>query len=274
MRFERKTVLITGGGSGIGRATALAFGAEGARVAIHDVSAEAATDTVRQLNKTGAEAKSYLVDVSKSGDVARAVELTINDFEKVDILVTSAGIASIHHAFDVTDDEWRRVISVNLTGVWNACRYAGPHLVKSRGCIVNVASLGSLVAAYYRVPYMASKGGVMMLTKALALDLADSGVRVNAVAPGPVDTPMVQRNQARWGGVTRQMASALIPLRRMAAPQDIANAIKFLASDEAGFVTGQLLIVDGGMSAGSQIGATWKPVEGDEPLAWLHDSPA
>jgi NAD(P)-dependent dehydrogenase (short-subunit alcohol dehydrogenase family) len=272
MRFSGKTVVITGGGSGIGRATALAFAEEGARVAIHDVSEAAGGETARILTEKDSEARAYAVDVSRSEQVAAAMEQTIADFGQVDMLVTSAGVASIHHAFDVTDDEWARVIGVNLTGVWNACRYLGEHLIARRGCIVNVASLGSLVAAYYRVPYMASKGGVMMLTKALALDLAEQGVRVNAVAPGPVDTPMVQRNQARWGGVTREMASALIPMRRMARPEDVAKAIKFLASDDAGFITGQLLVVDGGMSAGSQIGATWKPVEGDEPLAWLRDS--
>lgn len=271
MRFSGKAVLITGGGSGIGRATALGFAAEGARIAVHDVSERGGAETARLISDRNSEARAYQVDVAVSAQVEAAVQETIRDFGTIDILVTSAGVASIHHAFDVTDDEWARVIGVNLTGVWNACRHVGKHLAEHGGCIVNVASLGSLVAAYYRVPYMASKGGVMMLTKALALDLAEEGVRVNAVAPGPVDTPMVQRNQARWGGVTREMASALIPMRRMARADDIANAIKFLASDEAGFVTGQLLVVDGGMSAGSQIGATWRPIEGDEPLAWLHD---
>lgn len=271
MRFSGKTVLVTGGGSGIGRATALGFGAEGARVAVHDVSAPNANETVRLLHDRNVEARAYEVDVSVSAAVESAVNDTLRDFGGVDVLVTSAGVASIHHAFDVTDEEWSRVIGVNLTGVWNACRHAGKHLAGRSGCIVNVASLGSLVAAYYRVPYMASKGGVMMLTKALALDLAEDGVRVNAVAPGPVDTPMVQRNQARWGGVTREMASALIPMRRMARPEDVANAIMFLASEEASFITGHLLVVDGGMSAGSQIGASWRPAEGEEPLAWLHD---
>ena len=269
MRFSGKSVVITGAGSGIGRATALAFAAEGARIAIHDLALDVASKTASLVEAAGAEARAYQVDVSRSAEVESVVEQTMSDFGRIDVLVTSAGVASIHHAFDVSDEEWSRVIGVNLTGVWNACRYFGPHLVNARGSIVNVASLGSLFAAYYRVPYMASKGGVMMLTKALALDLAERGVRVNAVAPGPVDTPMVQRNQARWGGVTRAMAAALTPMRRMAKAEDIANAIRFLASDEASFITGQLLIVDGGFSAGSQIGAPWKPVEGDEPLPWL-----
>lgn len=270
MLFSGKAVAITGAGSGIGRAAALRFASEGARIAVHDIAPEGAQETVRLVEAAGAEARAYQVDVSRSTDVEGAVRRTIKDFGRIDVVIASAGVASIRHAFDVTDGEWSRVIGVNLTGVWNACRHFGPSLVKSRGCIVNVASLGSLFAAYYRVPYMASKGGVMMLTKALALDLAEHGVRVNAVAPGPVDTPMVQRNQARWGGVTRAMASALTPMRRMARPEDIANAIKFLASEEASFITGQLLIVDGGFSAGSQIGAPWKPTEGAEPLPWLH----
>jgi NAD(P)-dependent dehydrogenase (short-subunit alcohol dehydrogenase family) len=270
MRFSGKTAIVTGGGSGIGRATALDFAAEGAKVGVLDLSEGAAQETVRLAQAAGGEARAYQVDVSRSAEVERTADATLADFSTIDILVTSAGVASIHHAFDVTDEEWSRVIGINLTGSWNACRHFGPYLAQAEGRIVNVASLGSLFAAYYRVPYMASKGGVMMLTKALALDLAEQRVRVNAVAPGPVDTPMVQSNQARWGGVTRDMAAALTPMRRMARAEEVASAIKFLASDEAGFITGQLLIVDGGFSAGSQIGGSWKPVEGSEPLAWLH----
>jgi NAD(P)-dependent dehydrogenase (short-subunit alcohol dehydrogenase family) len=270
MRFAGRTAVVTGAGSGIGRATALGFAAEGAKICVLDLNEDGARETLGLVEAAGGDGRAYQVDVSRSEEVKNAAHATLVDFGAIDILVTSAGVASIHHAFDVTDDEWSRVIGVNLTGSWNACRHFGPHLAKTGGCIVNVASLGSLFAAYYRVPYMASKGGVMMLTKALALDLAEQSVRVNAVAPGPVDTPMVQRNQARWGGVTRKMAAALTPMRRMAKADDIANAIKFLASDEASFITGQLLVVDGGFSAGSQIGASWKPVEGIEPLPWLH----
>ena len=214
--------------------------------------------------------RSYQVDVSKAEQVREVVDRTVADFGKINVLVNDAGINIVKRPFDYSDEDWDRVIGVNLTGTWNYCRYAGPHIAAAGGgAIVNIASVAATVASYYRVPYMASKGAVGMLTKALALDLAEQKVRVNAVAPGSVETPMIKPGVKRFGGLTRPMNLALTPMRRFAQPVEIANAVLFLASDEASFVTGHILVVDGGFTAGSQIGASWRPAPDTDPVPWL-----
>ncbi len=269
-RFTGQTVLITGAGSGIGRAIALRFAEEEADVAIHDINEEEAQATATQVREIGRRAETYKVDVSRPDEVRAAVATTIVDFGRLNVLVNDAGINIVKRPFDYTDEDWESVIGVNLTGTWNYCRYAGPHIASGGGgAIVNIASVAATIASYYRVPYMASKGGVGMLTKALAMDLAEMKVRVNAVCPSAVGTPMIKPGVKRLGAMTREMASALTPMRRFAEPSEVADAVLFLASDEASFVTGHLLLVDGGFSAGSQIGASWQPGQDDDELAWL-----
>lgn len=269
-RFAGKTVLITGGGSGIGRAIALRFAQEQANVAIHDLNPEGAQETAKQVREIGGRVETYQVDVAKPNEVRVAVAATLADFGRLNILVNDAGINIVKRPFDYTDDDWDQVIGVNLTGTWNYCRYAGPRIASSGGgAIVNIASVAASIASYYRVPYMASKGAVGMLTKALAMDLAEMNVRVNAVCPSAVGTPMIKPGVKRFGAMTREMASALTPMRRFARATEVADAVLFLASEEASFVTGHLLHVDGGFSAGSQIGASWQPAPDDDELEWL-----
>lgn len=274
MRLEHKVALITGGMSGIGRGIASRFAEEGADIAIHDIvtaSSDYTPQTPEVVRAQGRRCEIYQVDVSRADQARTAVARTIRDFGRIHILVNDAGTNILRPTFDFSDEEWERVIGVNLTGTWNYCRYLGPHLVeRGGGSIVNVASVGSFQASYSRAPYMASKGGVAMLTKALALDLAEGNVRVNAVAPGSVLTPMARRaSQVELGERIREtMFRALTPMRRRGKPEEIANAALFLASDEASFVTGHILIVDGGMMAGNQIGARWR-VADDAELPWL-----
>ncbi len=269
-RFADKVVVVTGGGSGIGRAIARRFAEEGAQVAIHDMNAAGASETARMI---GSLAKTYSVDISKPSESQSALAETVRDFGGIDVIINNAGVNLYKRAFDYSDEEWSRIIGVNLTGTWNYCRYGGPNLVnRGGGSIVNVSSIGAVAASYYRAPYMASKGGVGMLTKALALDLADLNIRVNAVAPGIVKTGMSRPHEKRLGVAIDGMIRAITPLHRWAEPEDIAMGAAFLASDEAKHITGTTLFIDGGMMAGNQIGMAWHPVaEPGEVLPWLDE---
>ena len=266
MRLQGKVALITGAGSGIGRRIACRFADEGADVAVHDVSDEGALETAEMVRERQRRAQTYHVDVSRAGEVRQVIERTVRDFGRVAVLVNCAGINMYRPPFDFSDDDWERIIGVNLTGTWNYCRYLGPHMVEQGGgSIVNISSVGAFQTSYYRAPYMASKGGVTSLTQALAQDLAESNVRVNAVAPGAVKTGMTRPDERRLGRISDEMVQALTPMRRWATPEEIASAALFLASDEASFVTGHSLVVDGGLSTSNQFGMGWRPVLEDEP---------
>jgi NAD(P)-dependent dehydrogenase (short-subunit alcohol dehydrogenase family) len=245
-------VLVTGGGSGIGRSVALGFAREGASVAIADIDDAGATETAGAIQGLGRRALVMRTDVSRSSDVQAAVARTLEGFGRIDILVNNAGINLRNEPQDFTDEEWHRVIDVNLHGVWYFCRAVLPHfLAKGAGNIVNIASVGAFQASHNRAPYMASKGAVVSLTKALAIDLAEKNIRVNAVAPGLTETRLAT-GQARID--IYELGNYLVPMRRWAQPDEIAAGVLFLASDEASFVTGTILPIDGGLLAGNPIG--------------------
>ena len=270
MRFENKVALITGAGSGIGRQIAFGFAEEGADVAIHEVNADGAAQTEGQVRSMGRRVETYIVDVSKAAEVRRAIDETVRDFGRVDVLVNCAGVNLYKDPFDYSDEDWDRVVGVDLTGTWNYCRYLGPHLVEQGGgSIVNISSSGSILPSYYRAPYMASKAGVKGLTASLAMDLAERNVRVNAVAPGATDTGMTRPREKRFGRLTDHTVKALTPMRRWATPQDVSKAVMFLASDDASFITGHTLVVDGGASIGNQWGQPFRMVTEDgEEFDW------
>jgi NAD(P)-dependent dehydrogenase (short-subunit alcohol dehydrogenase family) len=247
MRMQHKVALITGAGSGIGRATALRLAAEGAQVACADAAAETVAQTERAIAAAGGEAIALVGDVSDETGCARLVEETLARFGRLTTLVNSAGVRSDPPQPIPGPLEWRRVVDVNLTGSYLAARAALPALNASgAGSITNLASIFGLVGGATSAAYAASKGAIVNLTRQLALECAPT-VRVNCVCPGVIETPMTAalRKDPAWA----QKVLERYPLRRFGQPEEIASAILYLASDEAAFVTGVALPVDGGYTA-------------------------
>lgn len=247
MRMRDKVALVTGAGSGIGRATALRFAAEGAAVACVDLTPGAALETAKAIETGGGQALALDMDVTSEPACARMVEEARLRFKRLTTLVNAAGVRPERRDAAPPPDEWQRVVSVNLTGTYLASRAALPALAESGGgSITNIASIYGLVGGSLAPSYAASKGGVVNLTRQMALQWAPA-VRVNCVCPGVIETPMTAPLLADAGW--REAALARHPLKRLGRPEDVAAAILYLASDEAAFVTGVALPVDGGYTA-------------------------
>lgn len=248
MRMKAKVALVTGAGSGIGRETALRFGVEGAQVACVDAAADAAGQTARTISAQGGEAIALAGDVTDETACARIVEETLARFGRLTTLVNSAGVRPLRREQTPELAEWQRVVNVNLTGTYLASRAALPALSASgAGSITNLASIFGLVGGATASSYAASKGAIVNLTRQMALEWAPR-VRVNCVCPGVIETPMTAelRQDPAWMQATLKR----YPLGRFGRPEEIAAAILFLASEEAAFVTGVALPVDGGYTAG------------------------
>jgi NAD(P)-dependent dehydrogenase (short-subunit alcohol dehydrogenase family) len=248
MRLKDKVAIITGGGSGIGRASAELFAREGAKVVVADFNEKAGQEAVAAIRQAGGEAIFVPVDVSDSAQVQRLVDTTLQAYGGIDILVNNAGILLFGTALDTSLQDWERVIAINLTGTFLLSKAVLPHMIaRGGGSIVNLtSSTGAHDAAANTVAYVTSKGGVALLTRAMAIDHAKHNVRVNAVAPGPTDTPMLRDAMSPE---QLDAFAATFPMGRLGRPEELARAILFLASDEASFVTGAILAVDGGQTA-------------------------
>lgn len=252
-RLAGSAALITGAASGIGRATARLFASEGAAVAVADLDRAAGQAVVEAILHGGGQAVFVWCDVSQARDCMRAVENTVAALGHLDILVNCAGIIRRANVVETTEEEWDRVIAVNVKSVFLLGKYAVPVMARSGGgAIINVASGWGLVGGRDAAAYCASKGAIVNLTKAMALDHGDQGIRVNCVCPGDTDTPMLREEARQLGEPEAKFLaeSARRPLKRIGRPQDIAQAALYLASDEASFVTGTALVVDGGGLAG------------------------
>jgi len=253
MRLKNKVALITGGGSGIGLATARLFLKEGAKVAISDISEKNGKRALSELKKLSPHAIFIHGDVSKEEDAKRMVKETVSKFGKLDILVNNAGILIEKTLEELTVEEWDRIMAINVRGIFLVSKYAIPEIRKSGGgAIVNNASCNALVGDYGDPAYCASKGAVGLLTKAMGLDYAKDNIRVNAVCFGEICTPMTKQ-EARTRGMPFKeycrKVGELHPMGRLGTPEEAARAILFLASDEASFMTGALVPVDGGLTA-------------------------
>ncbi|QIS20242.1 SDR family NAD(P)-dependent oxidoreductase [Nocardia terpenica] len=244
---SRKVGLVTGAGSGIGRATALAFARTGTAVAVLDIEESTAAETTDMIRENGGEALTVTVDIADERSVRAAVERTVTALGGLDVAVNNAGMASHHRRLDrMTLDEFERVVRVNLAGTFLCMKYELPQ-VKSGGAIVNIASNGGLYAIPTAPAYVAAKHGIVGLTKVAAVDYAPNNIRVNAVCPGPTRTPGFDEVAAGTDMIMQQAAST--PLGRLATPDEVAAAAVWLCSDAASYITGIALSVDGGRRA-------------------------
>jgi NAD(P)-dependent dehydrogenase (short-subunit alcohol dehydrogenase family) len=251
-RVEGKGALITGAGSGIGRACALMFAREGARVALAGRRREPLDAVAKEIAAAGGDAMALSCDVSQRASVEVAVAAIVKRFGRLDIVVNNAGALLVATVADTSDEDWNRMLAVNLTGTFLVSRAALPELRKAGGgSIINIGSVLGLVGMKRRAAYAASKGGVTMLTKAMALDHAGEGIRVNCICPAIVETELVSQLFAKQPDpdALRRERTGQIPLGRMGRPEDVAYLALFLASEESAWLTGAALPLDGGLTA-------------------------
>ncbi len=252
MRLAGKVSVITGAGSGIGRAAALLFGREGARVVAADIVPPAAQETARMIRDAGGEATAVAVDVTRAASVQGMVAAALEAYGRLDVLVNNAGYGFAATVEETEEAAWDRLMAVNLKGVYLGCKYAIPAMRRQGGgVIVNTASTVALVGLERRAAYCASKGGVAALTRAMALDHVRDGIRVNCVAPGTIETPYFTDIFAKSPDpvALRRELEGRQAMGRLGRPDEVAHAMLYLACEESSFVTGSVLVVDGGWTA-------------------------
>jgi len=253
MRLKNKVAIITGAGSGQGRAAALIFSREGAKIAVSDWKPELGDETVTLVKKAGGEAIFVRTDVSESADVQNLVRTTVGTYGRIDILYNNAGVGfssplSMSDVINTPEADWDRVIAINLRSMYLTAKYGIPEMIKSGGgSIINTASIAALIGSEAAHAYTAAKGGMVALSRALAVEFGPKNIRVNCICPGAIDTPMIAPviDPLKKSGQPFMTS----PIRRLGRPEDIANCALYLASDESSFVTGATLVVDGGYIA-------------------------
>lgn len=249
MRLVDKSAIVTGGAGGIGRATCLAFAAEGAKVSVVDVAVGAAEAVAEEIRAAGGTAIALTADVSSEADIERVVADTVTAFGGIDILFNNAGIIRRTTVVETSADEWDRVFGVNVKGIFLMCKHAVPVMAANGGgSIINTGSGWGLKGGAQAISYCASKGAVVNMTRALAIDHGPQGIRVNSVNPGDVNTGMLRDEALQLGQETGSFLAEAAdrPLQRMGEPSEVAAAVVWLASDDSSYVTGSALVVDGG----------------------------
>lgn len=253
MKLKDRVAIITGGNSGIGRSSSLLFAREGARVVVAARDEKKGREVVDEVKSQGGEASFIRTDVSRSPDVRALVDGTISRYGRVDVLFNNAALSPVGTILTTTEEEWHSVIETNLTGTFLCTRYVVPHMQKQGGgSIINTGSINSLMAMKDEAAYDASKGGVLMLTRAVAMDFAKDRIRANCICPGAIETPML-RDILSKAPDPKEAEAELVrkhALGRVGSPEEVAAVALFLASDDSSFVTGAALAVDGGMLGG------------------------
>jgi NAD(P)-dependent dehydrogenase (short-subunit alcohol dehydrogenase family) len=246
--MQDKVALVTGAGSGIGRTAALAFAREGAKVAVVDIAQEGGLVTVALIEKAGGSAIFIGCDVAKKDDVEAMVKAVVGTYGRLDYAFNNAGIAPVLSTLECTEEAWDACNNINLRGLWLCLKHEIPEILKQGGAIVNTASVAGLIGTPGHAPYTAAKHGVVGLTKVVALEYAKAGIRVNAVCPGVIRTPMLEAALSANIDVVKTW-EALHPMGRIGEPEEVAEAVIWLCSDKASFITGQAIAIDGGLTA-------------------------
>lgn len=252
LQLDEKVAIITGAGSGIGQASAILFAEQGARVVVVDWNTATGDETVTTIRQNGHEAIFCHADVSQAAEAEKMIQAALQRYGRLDALLNNAAIQILGRLADTSEQDWDRLHQVNLKGVFLGCKYAIPAMISTGGgSIINMASVLGFVGDPDLAAYCAAKGGVIALTKATALSYGPDGIRVNCICPGDVDTPMVQDyfNKEPDPERARQQVSSNYALRRIATPREVAQTAAFLASDASSFVTGSVLVVDGGLTS-------------------------
>jgi 3-oxoacyl-[acyl-carrier protein] reductase len=247
MRLSGKTALITGTGSGIGKAIALMFAREGADLALNDINEKTAKATAEEARTSGVKVVTVPADIASFGQAREMARETLTEFKRIDILVNNAGIVDYRAFTEITEEAWDWMLTINLKGAFNCTQAViGTMIERRSGAIVNIASVAGTTGTPYHTHYSAAKGGLVGLTKALAKEIAQYGIRVNAVAPAVIETPAGKRAREYYGKMMPSFSFTNPPLGFIGQPEDVAAACIYLASDEARYVTGQVLSPNGG----------------------------